>query len=139
MMDVHFSRSMRLIAMISALCVLGGCVTAGGGATAGKPGTVNYISGLQGGIAGKSGLKLDRNNMQRALEAEYRALEAAPGGQPVAWSGGGATGEVVAAAPYQVGNENCRQYSHRLSADGKDVTVRGAACRNPDGTWTPLS
>lgn len=128
---------LRLTATLSALCLLAGCVTTGGPGAGGA--TVNYISALQGGIAGRSGVKLERNNMQRALEAEYRALEAAPGGQPVVWAGSGARGEVVAAAPYQVGNENCRQYTHKLSSGGKDTVVRGAACRNTDGTWTPLT
>ena len=79
------------------------------------------------------------SDMQRALEAEYRALEAAPGGQPVVWQGSGVSGSVVAAAPYQVGSQNCRQYSHTLTVDGRQTVTRGAACRNEDGAWAPLS
>jgi surface antigen len=26
-----------------------------------------------------------------------------------------------------------------LTVDGKQAKVRGAACRNTDGTWTPLT
>src|SRR5262245_37728768 len=79
-----------------------------------------YISALQGGIISRSGVDISDSDRQRALEAEYRALEAAPGGQPVTWSGRGVSGKVVAAAPYQVGSQNCRQYTHTVTANGKD-------------------
>lgn len=98
-----------------------------------------YISALQGGIVSRAGVKLSNSELQRALEAEYRALEAAPGFQPVAWAGQSVSGQVVAAAPYQVGQQNCRQYLHKLNDKGKQIEARGAACRNPNGTWTPLT
>ena len=79
------------------------------------------------------------SDKQRALEAEYRALEAAPGGQPVVWSGRTMSGQVVAAAPYQVGSQNCRQYTHTVTVDGKQTVARGSACRNDNGTWPSFS
>ena len=92
---------------------LAGCTTSGGGRTAtAKANSAVYIAALQGGIVARTGVKLSRSETQRALEAEYRALEAAPGGQPVTWAGGEVRGEVVAAAPYQVGQQNCRQFTH---------------------------
>jgi surface antigen len=97
-----------------------------------------FITALQGGIVGRSGVSLSDSDKQRALEAEYRALEVGAVGQPVVWSGKGVSGKVVAAAPYQVGSQNCRQYTHTLSVDGKDTVARGAACRNNDGSWSPL-
>jgi surface antigen len=100
-----------------------------------------YIQALKGGLIGRvPGLKISRNDQVRALEAEYKALEMSPGGQKVVWDGnGGAHGEVVAAAPYQVGSQNCRQYSHAVSIDGAaPLIARGAACRNANGSWTPL-
>ncbi|XUY28212.1 hypothetical protein RMR21_004015 [Agrobacterium sp. rho-8.1] len=133
-------------AVLSLVClsVLSSCTTsntrASGGGLLGRGGASStpYISSLQGGIVGRSGLQLDRGDFNRALEAEYRALETAPGGQAVMWGSGETRGEVVANAPYQVGNQNCRQYTHDLTVDGKQAKVRGAACRNSDGTWTPL-
>ena len=101
--------------------------------------STRYIAALEGGIVGRTGIKLSDNDKQRALEAEYRALETAPLGQPVAWTGKNVNGEVVAAAPYQVGSQNCRQYTHTITVDGKPTQARGAACRNDDGTWTPLN
>lgn len=117
-----------------------GCTTSSGGRTAtAKANSAVYIAALQGGIVSRAGVELSRSEMQRALEAEYRALEAAPGGQPVAWAGSNVRGEVVAAAPYQVGKQNCRQFTHKVVSGGRELQARGAACRNSNGTWTPLS
>ena len=117
-----------------------GCTTSGGGRTAtAKANSAVYIAALQGGIVSRVGVALSRSETQRALEAEYRALEAAPGGQPVTWAGANMRGEVVAAAPYQVGKQNCRQFTHKVVNGGRELQARGAACRNPNGTWTPLS
>ncbi|MGO7450301.1 hypothetical protein ACC668_37525, partial [Rhizobium ruizarguesonis] len=81
---------------------------------------------LQGGIVGRSGVSLTDSDKQRALEAEYRALEGAAVGQPVLWTGKDVTGKVVAAAPYQVGSQNFRQYTHTLAV----VVAAGSAPRH---------
>ena len=130
--------------LLLAAATASGCTTTSGGkASAGgtvAAGAGVYITALQGGLVSRNAAaQLSKADMQRALEAEYRALEAAPGGQPVVWQGKGVTGSVVAAAPFQVGSQNCRQYSHTLTVDGRDTATRGAACRNADGAWTPLS
>jgi surface antigen len=133
--------------LLLATVTVSGCTTTAGGKGAGggiistgPQGAGVYITALQGGLVSRNAsAQLSKADMQRALEAEYRALEAAPGGQPVVWQGSGVAGSVVAAAPYQVGSQNCRQYSHTLTVEGRDATTRGAACRNADGAWTPLS
>ncbi|MDQ0319620.1 surface antigen [Pararhizobium capsulatum DSM 1112] len=121
--------------------LLGSCASTGAvGSTQVAAGSASYIAALGGGIVGhESNLSLSKADRQRALEAEYRALEAAPGGQPVVWQGSGVSGSVVATAPYQVGSQNCRQYSHTVSVKGQDNVARGVACRNGDGSWTPLT
>lgn len=129
--------------LVFAAVAASGCSTSTAGRTTGgaeAKGAALYIAALQGGLVGRiPGAALSKADTQRALEAEYRALEAAPGGQPVTWQGKGMTGSVVAAAPYQVGSQNCRQYSHTVAAGGRETASRGAACRNADGSWTPLS
>lgn len=101
------------------------------------------IIGAMGGglIGGSLGVGLDAQDRRRALEAEYRALEYTPGGQPVTWKGksGGRSGEVVAAQPYSVGSQNCRQYIHTVYVGLEPQSARGTACRNSDGSWTPLT
>lgn len=141
----HTSVSLFLV-----MVALSGCNTtrgthSGGGATLGllspdKPsGSATYIKALDGGIISRTGVKLSDSDQQRALEAEYRALEMVPSGQPVAWTGRSASGQVVAASPYQVGSQNCRQYTHTLTVNGAQTQARGAACRNDDGTWSLLN
>jgi len=130
--------------LLAAVTASGCTTTAGGKGSAGTTTVVGgpgvYLSALQGGLVSRNtSAQLSKADMQRALEAEYRALEAAPGGQPVVWQGQGVTGSVVAAAPYQVGSQNCRQYSHTLTVNGRDTATRGAACRNANGAWEPLS
>ncbi|MBU2192983.1 MAG: hypothetical protein KJ796_16355, partial [Alphaproteobacteria bacterium] len=73
--------------------------------------------------------------------AEYRALEYTPAGDGVEWASAsaGVGGEVTAAQPYRVGSQDCRQYTHSVSSGGVKQTARGTACRNPDGSWTPLT
>ena len=135
-------RSLQIGATFLALAVIAGCSTtseSGGSLLASRSsGSTPYIAALQGGIVSRSGVEISNSDRARALEAEYRALEAAAVGQPVTWSGRDVSGQVVAAAPYQVGSQNCRQYKHTLTASGRQAIARGAACRNKDGSWTPL-
>ena len=59
----------------------------------------------------------------------------------MAWKGkpDGHYGEVVAAQPYRVGSQDCRQYTHTVYPAGQPKNARGTACRNADGSWTPLT
>lgn len=133
-----------IVSLMAVAVIAAGCLTSsddeGGGRLSHKPSTsASYISALQGGIVGRTGAKLSDSDRARALEAEYRALEDAGSGLSTPWKGRGASGEVIANAPFQVGTQNCRQYRHTLTVDGKPFSARGVACRNSEGTWTPLS
>lgn len=135
----------RSVAVGLSALLLSACTTNSGGSrsgllsSGGSNASAVYITALQGGIVSRSAVELSSSERQRALEAEYRALEAAPGGQPVTWTGRSVSGQVVASAPYQVGAQNCRQYSHKLNDGGRQTEARGTACRNANGTWTPLT
>ncbi len=91
--------------LIASALLLSGCGTTS--RDAGKTGgmvtsntSASYIAALGGGVIGRTaGLSISKADRQRALEAEYRALEVARGGQPVVWEGSGISGSVVAAAP----------------------------------------
>lgn len=102
----------------------------------------SILAALNGGILPqKAAGRLTGPDRLRALEAEYEALEKAPLGQVIAWKSqsGGTAGQVSAGTPYQVGQQNCRQYTHTATIQGTPVKGQGAACRNEDGSWTPLS
>lgn len=100
------------------------------------------LNALNGGILPSAAVNsLTASDRMRVLEAEYQALEKTPLGQKIAWRSqtSGAVGEVSAGTPYQVGQQNCRQYTHAATIGGQPVTGQGAACRNDDGSWTRLS
>jgi surface antigen len=126
---------------IAALLALAGCTTTGGGAPS-QPEPTPVVKGMAGGLVdGAVGKGLSRADKRLALDAEYRALEYTQGGKPVSWksASGDVTGDVVAAQPYRVGSQDCRQYTHTIFSDGDTQSARGTACRNPDGSWTPLT
>jgi surface antigen len=104
-------------------------------------GSEKILASLNGGILPQDAASgLTGPDRLRALEAEYQALEKAPLGQVIAWKSqtGGTAGQVSAGTPYQVGQQNCRQYTHTATIKGTPVKGQGAACRNDDGSWTPL-
>ena len=96
---------------------------------------------LGGLIGNRIGAALDDEDRQRAYAAQMQALETGPSGAPVSWRNpdSGRYGSVVPGPAYQQAGGTCRQYTHTIYIDGRPQTARGAACRNPDGTWTPVS
>jgi len=97
-------------------------------------------SGASTGLVSQANVQLSRSELASALAAEQRALENAQAGQPIEWQGeSGRGGTVIAAQPYRVGSQDCRPYSHVVRAGGPAQSVRGTACRNPDGSWTLLN
>lgn len=133
--------------VLAAPLILAGCASTGST-------TVNSVSdvepanrseiieALNGGLFGEiDSDEAGRSDRMLALEAEYRALEHTPAGQTVPWRSKRSTlsGEVTAAQPYRVGSQDCRPYAHKVSSGGETTTARGTACRNADGSWTPLT
>lgn len=105
-----------------------------------KPETTGS-AGITGGVLGGAiGTALDERDRQRAFAAEVQALEYGEAGIPVGWRGEGPKryGTVVPGAPYQTRGAKCRDYSHSIYIDGRPQIARGTACRNPDGTWSPV-
>jgi len=130
---------------IFAILPLTGCVSAlpsGGALSLGPTASQTPAKGIVGGalLINSLGVELSRREQLAALEAEYKALETAPAGEPVRWSDArsGRSGTVTAAQPYRVGSQDCRPYSHLVEEGGRARSVRGTACRNLDGSWTLL-
>lgn len=148
-MSMALARTLLRIGGLASALALSGCVTGGSGvkplgfAASPAPSQAEAIlAALNGGVLPADGIAaLSNSDRLRALEAEYKALESAPGGLPIEWKSpdGRSKGQVVAATPYQVGRQNCRQYSHQATVGDKVVKGQGAACRNADGSWTPLT
>lgn len=143
-----------IIILLSSALVLAGCASSGsrsegtGGSLLGSFAGGNSssrnagLAAIGNGLIGSAdGVALDASDRRLALEAEYQALEYTVAGQPVSWTGTNdrTTGQVTASQPYRVGSQDCRQYKHTVSVGTRSKTVRGTACRNEDGSWTPLT
>lgn len=143
-MKLHIAISLLAIAILSGCSTTSGSKAGGalssltGGSKQAAPSGV--LAALGNGLIGNNA-SLDASDRKRALQAEYQALEYSPAGKTVEWKNASGTrsGEVVAAQPYQVGSQNCRQYTHTVRVDGTPQSARGTACRNEDGSWTPLT
>ena len=106
-----------------------------------EPAAAAAPGGITGGILGGAiGGNLDERDRQRAFAAEVQALEYGEPGIPVGWRGEGPKryGTVVPGAPYQTKGNRCRDYSHSIYIDGQPQIARGTACRNADGSWSPV-
>jgi surface antigen len=117
-----------------------GAAVAGGGTGNRLAGAA--IGGLLGGLIGnRIGASLDDEDKRRAYAAQMDALERGPSGAPVSWKNpdSGRYGTIVPGPAYVEAGHNCRSFTHTIYIDGRPQTARGTACRNPDGTWTPLS
>lgn len=142
--EMRFPAVAILVALAFSGCASAGLNTKADGGLIGNTGEApgEPIGGIVGGgLAATAGLDLSRRERLEAADAEYRALESTPAGQPVVWRDErtGNSGTVTAAQPYRVGSQDCRPYSHIVKADGATRSVRGTACRNPDGSWTLLN
>jgi surface antigen len=96
------------------------------------------LGAVVGGIVGSEiGKSLDDNDRRAAGEAEIAALERGNSGVAQPWRNpdSGHYGMVVPGKPYKRAAQDCRDYTHTIYMDGKPQTLRGTACRNPDGTW----
>lgn len=130
-----------ILSLLVASLVLSACTHghAPGGA-ASLANTRVILETMGNGLLGASMQSLSSRDRKQALEAEYKALEYTDAGKTVTWTSTneGTSGSVTPGQPYQVGSQNCRQYSHSFFINGVPQTVHGSACRNVNGTWSPL-
>ena len=125
----------RTLALAGMIVALAGCQsTSGSGVGSLIGGSPKVIGGLAGSQIGRDLAFFDRD---RALAAEYRALEYGRSGTATQWSDGltGRHGEVVPGTAYKVNDTTCREYTHKIVAGGQTETARGTACRAANGNW----
>ncbi|MCP4381842.1 MAG: hypothetical protein GY798_10605 [Hyphomicrobiales bacterium] len=130
-----------LIGIVLGSLVLAGCEhqsgAGAGSSTVGSAVAVGAGTGSEQGNA--TGPELDQSAQRRARDAELRALEHGRTGTPVTWRNGKVRGEVVPGPRYQVNAYNCRDYTHTVYGQGQSQSVRGTACRQPNGSWQPVT
>ncbi|MCW5716960.1 MAG: hypothetical protein KIS68_03910 [Bauldia sp.] len=103
--------------------------------TAPPPGTITA------GVVGATiGFTLSGPDGQRALAAEYQALQQGVASVPVLWQGSTSAvyGEVVPGPLYTINEYECRDYIHTIYANGVREAGRGTSCRTAGGPWTPV-
>ena len=135
------ARAWALLLVGLAGLTLAACNTVGNGASPGVTGTVPGASAeaTTGLASGAIGRDLDSASLKAAREAEFRALEFGRTGVPVPWRSGSARGEVVPGARYQVNTFNCRDFVHTVFANGTKQSARATSCRQPNGSWEPVT
>ncbi len=137
-------RSFSAIALLVAGSALAGCA---GGNAGGGPGLAAPIQAAvappagamgQGLVGSEVGTSLDGADRNRALKAEYDALEAPIAGAPVVWQSpsGSAYGEVIAGPMQNIGQYECRYYTHTIYVGGARQAAAGTSCRMPGGAWS---
>ncbi|MAU99119.1 MAG: hypothetical protein CMP81_25090 [Fulvimarina sp.] len=96
---------------------------------------------LGGGLVGQTAFAAQMPDAAKtkAVEAEFQALQFSPAGEPVQWTEDGYRGEVVPTQLYRVGSQDCRAYSHVLTAGANPVKASGVACKTPNGLWKPVA
>lgn len=89
-----------------------------------------------GSSVGQSLDELDRLKIQQTTQS---ALERQPTGQTSRWENpdSGNSGTITPTQTvYNEGTqEPCREYESTVTIDGRLETLKGMACRQPDGTW----
>jgi surface antigen len=101
-----------------------------------------FAGGATGALIGSEiGRQLDEADQRALYDAQYRALEYGNPGTPVNWKNpnSGHYGEVVPGPGYKVNVSDCRDYTSTIYIGGQPQVARGTACRQPDGTWKPIS
>lgn len=114
--------------------LLGSTVGRGGGQVA-----ATVVGAVIGGVIGSQiGRDMDDRDRRLAEQAEYDALERGSSGRSRVWRNeeNGHYGEIVPSRPYRRSGYHCRDYAHTVYMRGRPETLRGTACRNPDGTWS---
>ncbi|WP_028387555.1 RT0821/Lpp0805 family surface protein [Legionella fairfieldensis] len=117
--------------------VVGGLVGSQFGGGSGKVAAAAggaLLGAYLGGNIGRTMDRLDRLEMQKALET-------APTGRAVAWQNPD-TGYRYTVQPmrtYYINQQPCREYITKAIIGGKPQQIYGKACRQADGSWRVVS
>lgn len=109
--------------------LIGSQFGSGSGQVAAAAGGV-LLGAYLGGQIGKTMDRLDRLEMQRALET-------APAGKAVVWNNpdSGIRYTVRPTRTYYQAQQPCREYTTTAIIGGKREQIYGRACRQADGAW----
>lgn len=152
----------KLVAAFTAVALLSGCATSGGGFNLDKSDIGTVLGGVGGGLLGSTigggsgktvaiiagtligawvgrevGASLDRADQAHAQQA-FNQASTGPVGNTVRWnnpqSGNSGSFRPVRDG-YDTQNNYCREYQTTVTVAGKTEQAYGTACRQPDGSW----
>lgn len=123
--------------VVAALPTLSGCLTSAPRA-APEP-LSDRAAALRGSIAPTGSVKLSATAEQRALQAQYQALQFGTVGQPIPWESDGFRGEITPTQLYRIGSQDCRGYTLVITRGTSKVRQVGSACRTGADLWTPVA
>ncbi len=113
--------------------VAGGAAASSIGKGTGK--TVAIIAGtvLGAAIGGAIGSSMDANDQRQVQDT----FETYPDNRSSTWRNPNTNREyeMTPQRTYYENSSPCREYTMTAYIDGRPETVRGTACRQPDGTW----
>jgi len=110
-------------------------------------GTGNSVAIGAGVVAGgflgnKMGQSMDCQDQQSHYDTTQNALETKPVGQSATWTNPdtGHSGEITPTRTYTASDGTpCREFTQTIYVDGEYEQIQGTACRQPDGSWKPVS
>jgi len=118
--------------------VVGGLLGAQIGGGKGQLATTAAGTLLGAYLGSRTGRSLDRADRIYAERAAQSSLESNPSGTGSTWVNpdNQHSGSVTPMNSYRSEDGfDCRDYTQTVTIDGRAETVRGTACREPDGTW----
>lgn len=92
-------------------------------------------------VSSDLGRRLDDSDRRIAAETELDTLESEIAGATREWSNPatGHRGSITPGPTYIVNQYTCRDWVDAVTIDGRQETRRSTACRQPDGSWRPIS
>jgi surface antigen len=110
-------------------------------------GTGNAVAIGAGVVAGgflgnRIGKSLSCQDQEQHYATTQNALENQKTGQTSSWNNPdtGHSGEITPTRTYtSTDGVPCRDFTQTIYVDGKYEQIDGTACRQPDGTWKPVS
>ena len=116
--------------------VLGGVLGAQIGGGKGQLAATAAGAVLGAYLGGNVGRTMDDSDRSKTRQT----LEAAPTGKHTTWQNPdtGNRYDVTPTRTYEREGRPCREYTTEAWIDGRRETVRGTACREPDGSWRAI-
>ncbi|MFT5448395.1 MAG: surface antigen [Gammaproteobacteria bacterium] len=116
--------------------VLGGLLGAQVGGGKGQLAAVAAGALLGAYLGGNVGRSMDETDRVET----HKTLERTPTGQKSTWQNpdNGNRYDVTPTRTYEDAGRPCREYTTEARIEGKRESVRGTACREPDGSWQAI-